>query len=67
MGGKKGQEKRNRGPAALSLAQGPAGQMGQAITVAMLAAAQDGCECRACRALRAVNEQMMDEFAPEGE
>jgi len=49
----------------ISLAQGRESDIGQAITVAMLAAAQDGCNCRACRALRKVTDQMFDSFMPE--
>ena len=50
---------------ALSMAASPEGAIGQAMTVAMLAAAQDPCTCRACRALRTVVDQMFDQFMPE--
>ena len=41
--------------------------MGQAVTVALLAAAQDGCNCRACQALRKAGSAMTDEFIEEEE
>ena len=41
--------------------------MGQAVTVALLAAAQDGCECRACQALRKAAGLMTDQFLEEEE
>ena len=39
--------------------------MGQAVTVALLAASQDGCDCRACQALRKAAGVMTDQFLEE--
>jgi len=51
-------------PGGVSLAGSPEGSIGQAMTVAMLAAAQDGCTCRACRALRTVVDSMFEQYMP---
>lgn len=37
-------------------------QQSQYVLGAMLAASQDGCDCRACKLLRKVNSQMTDQL-----
>jgi len=63
-------KRRRTAPAALPMGL-PAGSsqavMGQAVTVALLAAAQDGCDCRACQALRKAGGVMTDQFLEEEE
>ena len=45
----------------------PANPVAQGISVALFAAAQDNCDCRACQVLKRVLSEMTDQYLKGGE